>query len=123
LPKSFRTRTDTLPKAKALRRDMTAAEKKLWLHLRNRQLSDAVFRKQVPIGPYIADFCCLKSRLVIEIDGGQHDESKSDAVRDAWLIKNGYRVLRVWNNDVTKNIEGVLLEIAAALAQVKKDRD
>ena len=123
MPNSFRTRTDTLPKAKALRRDMTAAEKKLWSHLRNRQLSDAVFRKQVPIGPYIADFCCLKAHLVIEVDGGQHDESKSDAARDAWLAGNRYRVLRIWNNDVIGNIEGVLHVIAAALAEQRQDRD
>ncbi|MDY0871561.1 endonuclease domain-containing protein [Dongia rigui] len=113
MTKSFRTRIDTLPKAKALRRDMTAAEKKLWSHLRNRQIDGAVFRKQVPIGPYIADFCCLKADLVVEVDGGQHDESKSDSVRDAWLNKAGYRVLRVWNNEVTDNIEGVLQIIAA----------
>ena len=118
--KTFRTRIDTLPKAKTLRRDMTAAERKLWSHLRNRQLDGAVFRKQVPIGPYIADFCCLKSRLLVEVDGGQHDESKSDAVRDAWLGKAGYRVLRVWNNEVTDNIEGVLQVIAAALVEQRR---
>jgi very-short-patch-repair endonuclease len=119
--KSYRTRTETLAKAKELRREMTAAEKKLWSKLRNRQLAGAVFRKQVPVGPYIADFCCLKARLIVEVDGGQHDESLSDIARDAWLTRTGYRVLRVWNNEVMGNMEGVLSVIAAALDAGERD--
>ncbi len=102
---------------------MTDAEKKLWSHLRGRQISDAVFRKQVPIGPYIADFCCLKARLIVEVDGGQHDESNTDAARDAWLSNTGYCVVRVWNNEVLGNIEGVLQVIATALEEQALDRD
>lgn len=102
---------------------MTDAEKKLWSHLRGRQISDAVFRKQVPIGPYIADFCCLKARLIVEVDGGQHDESKTDVSRDAWLRNIGYRVVRVWNNEVLGNIEGVLQVIAVDLKEQTADRD
>ena len=119
--KSFRTRTKTLAKAKALRREMTEAEKKLWSKLRHRQIAGALFRKQVPVGPYIADFCCLRALLIVEVDGGQHDASPRDEARDAWLTRNGYRVLRLWNNEVMGNIEGVLTVIAAALEARERD--
>jgi very-short-patch-repair endonuclease len=118
--KTFRTRAKTLAKAKALRRDMTAAEKRLWTKLRNREVENALFRKQVPIGPFIADFCCLRALLVVEVDGGQHDASPRDQERDAWLARNGYRVLRLWNNEVMGNMEGVIEVIAQAL---RRERD
>jgi very-short-patch-repair endonuclease len=115
MTKKFRTAEKTLARAKILRRDMTDAEKKLWRHLRDRQIDDHFFRKQVPIGIYIADFCCLRARLVVEVDGGQHDESAADARRSAWLLSQGYRVLRFWNNEITSNIDGVVATIAEAL--------
>src|SRR5262245_14031426 len=94
--------------ARALRRAMTDAERKLWFALRDRRLEGTKFRRQVPIGPYIADFVYFESRMVIEVDGGQHADSAHDAKRDRWFEANRFRVLRFWNNDVLSNIEGVL---------------
>ena len=94
-------------RARTLRRDMTEAERVLWSRLRNRQLENVKFVKQFPIGPYVADFAARRLRLVIELDGGQHNEAK-DAARTRVIEEHGYRVLRFWNNDVMDNIEGVL---------------
>jgi very-short-patch-repair endonuclease len=66
------------------------------------------FRRQFPLGPYIVDFVCLEAKLVIEVDGGQHNESQSDRIRDNWLAKQGFRVLRFWNNEVLQNTDSVL---------------
>ncbi|HTG79518.1 MAG TPA: endonuclease domain-containing protein [Sphingomicrobium sp.] len=104
----------TLAKAKQLRREMTDAERKLWSVLRNSQLG-AKFRRQQPIGPYIADLVCQEARLIVEADGGQHADALSDARRTAFLQSKGYRVLRFWNNDVLQNLEGVAEAILAAL--------
>jgi very-short-patch-repair endonuclease len=104
------------PRARAMRRDATDAEKKLWLLLRDRRLGGAKFRRQVPIGPYIVDFICLRRKLVIEADGGQHMESRRDAVRDRWLADEGYNVVRYTNIDILKNPDGVLLDVLAELA-------
>ena len=101
-----------------LRKRQTNAERALWASLRNRQLEGARFRRQHPIGPYIVDFVDLEAKLVVELDGGQHNEdlvSKKDEARTAWLESEGYRVLRFWNNDVQSNLEGVLEEIRCAL--------
>jgi very-short-patch-repair endonuclease len=106
----------TLERAKALRRSLTEQEKKLWGALRDRRLGGFKFRKQQPIGPFIADFVCQDRRLIVEVDGSQHAESQTDAGRDAFLNDKGYRVLRVWNNDVTGNLSGVLAAILAALS-------
>lgn len=103
------------PRARALRRDSTEAEKALWRLLRHRQLQDVKFRRQQVLGPYIVDFICLSHRLVIEADGSQHADSAADQRRDAWLAANGFRVLRLWNNEILGNPEGVLEVIAAAL--------
>jgi very-short-patch-repair endonuclease len=76
------------------------------------------FRRQVPIGPYVADFACMAARLIVEIDGSQHGSEagmRKDATRTRWLEQEGYRVLRFWNNEVTGNIKGVLEAIHAAL--------
>jgi very-short-patch-repair endonuclease len=94
---------------------MTDAERKLWFALRDRRFADFKFRRQVPVGPFVADFVCYSSRLIIELDGGQHAESMSDRRRDAWLVANNFRVLRFWNNDVMRNQEGVLSSILEAL--------
>jgi len=90
-----------------LRRDSTQAEQKLWRYLRSRSLAGFKFVRQKPIGPYFVNFVCREKRLVIEVDGGQHAENKSDAARDQWLTERRYRVLRFWNNEVLENIEGV----------------
>jgi very-short-patch-repair endonuclease len=94
---------------------MTDAERRLWAGLRARGLGRK-WRRQQPIGRYIADFVCQSARLIVEVDGGQHSESEADARRTTWLESVGYRVLRVWNQDVLENIEGVLIHIAEALA-------
>ena len=93
--------------ARQLRSAMTDAERRLWQQLRRHQLADFRFRRQHPIGPYIADFVCLSARLVIEIDGGQHNEPAADMARDASLQARGFEVLHFWNNDVLSNTEGV----------------
>jgi very-short-patch-repair endonuclease len=106
--------------AKALRRDMTEPERRLWWHLRHRlPLEDSHFRRQVAIGPFIADFCCLAARLIVEVDGNQHgfDEAVArDARRTSYLEGQGFRVLRFSNRDVMTEIDVVLDTIYAALA-------
>jgi very-short-patch-repair endonuclease len=97
--------------ARKLRRDMTDAESKPWFLLRDRRLTGFKFRRQVPIGPYIADFACFANRLIVEADGGQHADSPHDAERDVWLSAQGYRILRFWNSDILANAEGVVLRI------------
>ena len=104
-------------RARALRRNSTIAERTLWRLLRSRQLAAAKFRRQVPAGPYVADFVSFGHRLVIECDGGQHADDPSDETRDVWFAGQGFRVLRFWNNDVLNNPEGVLTTILAALKE------
>jgi very-short-patch-repair endonuclease len=99
--------------ARTLRNAPTKAEHRLWQALRKRQVAGARFRRQHRLGPYIADFVCLELRLVIEVDGGQHAQNPRDRVRDAWMEGQGYTVLRVWNNEVLQNLEGVVAVIEA----------
>ena len=101
-----------------MRHEPTDAERVLWQHLRHLSIDGSHFRRQATIGAYFADFACHSVRLVIELDGGQHNEANgiaSDAKRTAELESRGYRVLRFWNNDVLGNIEGVMETIAAAV--------
>jgi very-short-patch-repair endonuclease len=92
-----------------LRKRQTDAENLLWRNLRQKQAEGFRFRRQHPIGRYIVDFVCLEKRLILEIDGGQHDiERDKDQERTNWLVTEGYSVLRFWNNDVLTNLEGVL---------------
>jgi very-short-patch-repair endonuclease len=98
--------------ARQLRSRMTDAERKLWFALKDRRFAAFKFRRQVPVGPYIADFLSFELRLVIEVDGGQHTESARDVERDNWLAQNEFRVVRFWNNDVLRNLEGVLTRLA-----------
>ena len=105
--------------ARNLRRQQTDAETLLWSHLRNRGLAGVKFRRQHPIGPYIADFISVENKLVIEIDGGHNNQeatSTQDQIRTTWLNEQGYQVLRFWNNDVLANTEGVLERIAEAIS-------
>jgi very-short-patch-repair endonuclease len=103
--------------AKQLRREMTDAEKKLWHYLRAHRLRGRGFRRQVPLGPYVADFLCESHCLIVEVDGSQHMEhQRHDAERTQWLLRHGYRVVRFWNNDVLENVSGVLERIASLLA-------
>jgi very-short-patch-repair endonuclease len=102
--------------ARALRREMTGPEGKVWYLLRGRRLADARFRRQHPIGPFIADFACVERRLVVELDGGQHDARAGyDARRTAWLQAQGWRVIRFWNNQVVETPDEVVDAIRRAL--------
>ena len=104
-------------RAKALRRDMTNAERFLWFMLRGHRFVGLSFRRQVPIGPFIVDFVCQQQRLIVEIDGGQHAAGPTrDQQRDEWLRSKGYRVLRFWNTEVLRNRPGVLQTIVDAVA-------
>jgi very-short-patch-repair endonuclease len=103
------------PLARKLRTTPADAEIRLWSRLRRRQLEAFRFRRQHPMGPYVVDFFCADAKLVIEVDGGQHADSKTDDARTRWLEARGYRVIRFWNNDVLANTEGALLAILDAL--------
>jgi very-short-patch-repair endonuclease len=94
-------------RAKDLRKSSTDAERFLWKFLRTKQVEGLKFRRQQPIGKYIADFVCFEKSLIIEVDGGHHSTDR-DADRDSWLISQGFKVLRFWNHDVLLNIEGVV---------------
>jgi very-short-patch-repair endonuclease len=97
--------------ARRLRREQTDAERLLWGHLRDRRLNGFKFRRQVPAAPFIVDFVCIERGLVVELDGSQHGEDRAlayDARRTAVLNARGMRVLRFWNEDVLKDLTGVL---------------
>lgn len=105
----------SIQRARNLRKNLTPAERKLWQALRRRQIASVRFRRQVPIGPYVADFCSLERRIIIEIDGGQHArQSDADDRRSRWLGDRGFIVIRFWNNEVLQNPEGVLARISQA---------
>jgi very-short-patch-repair endonuclease len=95
--------------AKSLRKRPTDAEKRLWLHLKSKQINGLKFRRQEPIGTYIVDFVCFEQRLIIELDGGQHaGQQAQDQERESWFRSQGFKTLRFWNHEVLANIEGVL---------------
>ena len=102
-------------RARSLRRALTPAEFALWRRIRARQLGGFKFVRQEPIDRYYADFVCRERRLIIELDGGQHAESPEDWHRDRALCALGYRVIRIWNNDVIENLDGVLQNLLSAL--------
>ncbi len=109
-------------RARHLRRNQTEAERKLWVHLREMKHKGFHFRRQCPVGPYIADFLCYSARIVVEVDGGQHGMEagiEHDRRRDDWFVENSYRVLRYWNNDVLANTEGVMETILSVLNETK----
>ena len=93
--------------AKSMRRNPTESERHMWLILKDRRLADYKFRRQIPIGPYIADFVCYSARLIIELDGNQHADDH-DTSRDAWLASKGFTILRVWNNQIADDRDAVL---------------
>lgn len=116
MPNTIRTDNKTKHKAVALRHKMTPAETKLWRYLRNDQMGVS-FRRQHAIGPFIADFCCIKTKLVIELDGGHHLEQEMyDSDRTEYLRSRGYKVVRFWNNEVMNDIEGVIMKIQESLS-------
>jgi very-short-patch-repair endonuclease len=113
--------------ARAMRRVMTDAELKLWNELRAHRLMGLGFRRQVPIGPFIADFACAAHRLIVEVDGSQHAEAEAverDEARTEYLQSRGWRILRFWNGDVIRDIDNVcshiVIEAGAADAAVNR---
>jgi very-short-patch-repair endonuclease len=107
-------------RSRELRRQQSEAESRLWRRLRGRLLGGFKFVRQEPIGPYFADFVCREEKLIVEVDGATHstdDERRRDARREAFLRENGYRIARFLNDEVYRNVEGVLETILAALAR------
>jgi len=115
----YPVRRQISPHAARLRREQTDVERVFWLEVRDRRLNGFKFRRQATVGPYVADFLCVEARLIVELDGGQHN-AKAEAGRTASLKERGYRVLRFWNNDVVENIEGVLMTVVDALHEGSK---
>ena len=107
----------TVSLARKLRVNQTRAELLLWRRIRNRQIDGHKFVRQEPVEGFICDFVCRERRLIVEADGGQHNDSQSDKARDAALKAQGFRVLRFWNHDVLRNIDGVLTIIQAELSK------
>ncbi len=96
--------------AKQLRKNQTPQEQKLWNILRNKQFHNLKFKRQYPIGNYIVDFICIEKMVIIELDGGQHnipENIETDNIRTKYLNSRGFKVIRIWNNDIENNIEGV----------------
>ena len=113
-----RVNMDNTTKARILRKNQTDAEAALWQKLRGRGLENYKFRRQVPVGPYVADFLCKEAKLIVEIDGSQHlAQVEYDQYRDAFLRASGYEVVRFWNNEVLTNVNGVLESLTLALSQ------
>ena len=111
---------------RGLRRRQTDVEEKLWMHLRNRQIEGTKFRRQQAIGHYIVDFICYERKLIIEIDGGQHNEPSNidqDHQRTIFLESRGYKVVRYWNNAIIENIDGVLVHIQSVLETKTRNQD
>ena len=98
-----------------MRSDQTAAEHILWQELRARRLAGFKFRRQVPVGPFIADFLCHERRLAVEVDGDSHDDPVKDRQRDMWFLANGWFVLRFTDTDVFQNLDGTVDTILLAL--------
>ncbi len=110
----------TYNRAHKLRQNSTEPEAKLWTYLRSHRLNNVHFRRQHAIGKYIVDFCAPRQRLIIELDGSQHlGREQQDEERTAFLNGKGYRILRFWNNDVTNNLEAVIISIEQALGEIK----
>jgi very-short-patch-repair endonuclease len=105
--------------ARANRQGMTDAEVRLWIELRRLGLGVS-FRRQHPIGPYIVDFACLAIRLVIELDGSQHLDSQADKIRDAFLKRNGWTVLRFWSADVLLDVDSVVAAVSREIERLMK---
>ncbi|MCF7530117.1 endonuclease domain-containing protein [Neisseria lisongii] len=107
--------------AKNLRCNMSEAEQKLWQHLRANRLDGYKFRRQQPIGHYIADFMCLSPKLIIEADGGQHNEQQTyDRERSEYLTNLGFTILRFWNHEILQQTDNVLAEILNTLQNLEQ---
>ena len=109
--------------AKQLRQNQTPQEQKLWNIIRNHKFNNLKFKRQQPIGKYIVDCLCKDIKLIIEIDGGQHNTPENiltDAQRTQFLQSKGYKVIRFWNNEIDNNIEGVYLELENQYQEITK---
>ena len=105
-------------RAKKLRQSETEAEQIIWSWLRAKKLKGVKFRRQEPVGIYVVDFVSFEKKLIIEIDGGQHNievNKANDEVRTEWLESQGFRVIRFWNNEVSANLDGVIAQIQEAI--------
>ena len=102
-------------RARSLRRTLTPAEFALWTRIRARQLGGFKFVRQEPIDRYYVNFVCRKRRLIVELDGGQHAEHRQDKQRDDDLQALGYRLVRIWDNDVIENLDCVLKSLLSEL--------
>ncbi|MBI2443278.1 MAG: endonuclease domain-containing protein [Candidatus Levybacteria bacterium] len=114
----MRTREEKLTFSRSLRKNQTYAELLLWQRLRNRQLENIKFRRQQVIGSFIVDFVSYEKMLIIELDGGQHNElyaREKDKARTKWLESQGYRIIRFWDNEVIKNLQDVMEQIRLAV--------
>ncbi|WP_420642830.1 endonuclease domain-containing protein [Candidatus Leptofilum sp.] len=108
------TNPTLLHHAREMRQQPTEPERRLWQHLRRKQLGGFRFRRQQPLGAYIVDFYCHEARLIVEVDGDSHAfQEKYDAERTAWLEEQGNHVIRFWNVEVMQNLDGVLQVILA----------
>ncbi|MBX3568560.1 MAG: endonuclease domain-containing protein [Rhizobiaceae bacterium] len=114
-PRPTRRRSNATNRARSLRHGNNQAEALLWLELKAKKLGGHHFVRQLPIGPYFADFCCRKQKLVVEIDGSQHADSAYDRKRDDFFRSQGFSTLRFWNHDVLKHRTAVCETILAAL--------
>ena len=104
-------------RAKQLRKAMTPAETLLWRYVKANRIDGLSFRRQVPFRKYIADFCCMSARLIIELDGFSHDNAgqiEADELRDAFFAAQGFRVVRFADRDVLLNLEGIVESIREA---------
>jgi very-short-patch-repair endonuclease len=116
-----RTTPKIFGRAKQLHRNMTPSEAKLWARLRAHRMKDVHFRNQYAIGNYVVDFCAPRRKLILELDGSQHlEQQEYDDERTTFFESKGYRVLRIWNNEVMNDIEGVLRAIDLALEENSK---
>ena len=121
MPRLHRSNPKTMHQAGWLRKESTPAERKLWAYLRGNQLNGVNFRRQHAIGNYIADFCSVKEKLIIELDGGQHlEQEEYDEGRTKYLELQGYKVIRFWNHQVMNDIEGVIFSIIHVLEDGEK---
>ena len=111
-------------RARDLRNNATDAERLLWHQLSSKKVAGTRFNRQVPVGPFICDFIARSIKLVIEVDGGQHDwNAEADQRRSKFLEAQGYKVIRFWNNDVIERIEGVVQEIERVIADMPSNTD
>lgn len=109
-------------KSRKLRQNQTDAETAFWHSVKAKRFEGRKFRRQFPIGPFYADFACVELKLVVEIDGGQHNENSRDDERTCMLNNLGYEVVRYWNNDVLSNLEGVLHSLSPARFFARESR-